>query len=166
MPTAYSLVSDLLIGDVQVGDFISPQKFVNDAAAEMDSRIGMLYTLPLPLASMPGFVQTLLQLINNRIASGRIIMAAAAASQSRELNAYGATLVADGYKDLKSILDGSIPLDGAGRRPDGNQSLGPAVSSRDATSGVDAFEDYFFPPSPLFPPFRPPLSQPVWHPGS
>lgn len=160
---AYSIVTDLLVGDVQYGSMIDPQKFVNDAAREIDSRIGMLYVLPLPLQTMPSFVTDLLALINNRVASGRLLMAAASASQSRELNAYGKSLVDDGYADLLKILNGEILLDGAVRRADGNQALGPAVVNSDAVSAVDAFESFFYPPYPHLP--RPPLAQPVWRPG-
>lgn len=163
--TAYSVVSDLLLGDVQIGTAIDPQKYVDDAADEMNSRLGMVYNLPLPLVSMPEFVKTILKLVNNRIASGRLLMAAAAAAQSHDLHAYGLSLVTDGYTDLGKILGGEIVLEGAVRRTNGNQALAPTVTNRDGVSAVEAFEDYFYPPAPYYPPYRPPLAQPVWRPG-
>lgn len=141
--TAYSAVGDLLIGDVQVGSFLDPQKFIDDAAAEMDARIGMVYVLPLP--TLEPHLITLLKLINNRLASGRLIMAAAIAAEDKELHAYGESLIRDAYDDLKKILDGSIQLDGAVVRDTGNYGLGPSVNGGDAVSWVDAFENFAYP---------------------
>lgn len=157
--TTYSAVSDLLLGDVQLGSLMDPQKFVNDACDEMNVRIGMVYSLPLP--TLESHLTTLLKLINNRIASGRLIMAAAIGSEAANLHAYGESLVRDAYADLAKILDGTIPLDGATRRPNGNQALGPSVINGDTYSGVTAFERFAFPSDPIFAP----SSVPIWRPA-
>lgn len=142
---AYSVVGDLLIGDVQVGTFLSPQSFVDEAADEMNARIGMLYELPLP-TTLPTHLLILLKLINNRIASGRLIMAAAVGGEDRELHAYGESLVRDAYDDLKKILDGAIALDGAEKRDTGNYGHGPSVNGGDEVSWVSVFEEWAYPP--------------------
>jgi hypothetical protein len=40
---AYSAVTDLLTGDLPLPSYVSPVKFVDDAADEIDSKIGFLY---------------------------------------------------------------------------------------------------------------------------
>ncbi len=159
---AYSLVTDLLIGDVQLGALLDAQMFVNDAADEMNVRIGMVYDLPLPV-SMPVHIRTLLKMINNRIASGRLIMSAAVGGQMRELHAYGESLVRDAYADLEKILNGTIPLDGAVVKENGNQSLGPSIISGDAYSAVTAFERFAYPEYPGL--AEPAYTGPIWTPA-
>lgn len=156
---AYSTRADLLTGDVQFGSTIDPDKYVGDAADEMNVRIGMVYELPLP--ALASHLQTLLVLINNRLASGRLIMAAATASQDRNLHAYGQSLVELAFADLSDILNGTIVLDGATRKVDESRNLGPSITNFDDVSSVDVMEAAMYPT-----PGTEWLTRPFWRPGS
>ncbi|HWI68184.1 MAG TPA: hypothetical protein VNS88_07365, partial [Nitrospiraceae bacterium] len=71
----YSEVTDLLTGNVPTPAYLSPQKYVDDAADEIDSKIGFVYETPIDVtysSSNPVTrpVRLLLKRINNFLASG------------------------------------------------------------------------------------------------
>lgn len=161
MPTAYSDVADLLIGDMQLGSMLDPQKAIDDAYAEMNIRIGMVYEMPLPMSLLSDNNKNLLRLINNRLASGRLIMAAATGGEAQKVHAYGQSLVEMAFCDLALILEGTIPLDGATRSTDTDRSSIPTITSHDAVFATEVFEAFAY-ADPWAPP---PLVDPGWRPG-
>ena len=46
---AYSAVTDLLVGDITLGSTVNAEKYVQDAADEMDSKLGFIYETPIDL---------------------------------------------------------------------------------------------------------------------
>lgn len=151
---AYCAVADLLIGDVRTSVALDPQKYVNDAADEIDSKIGFVYETPIPVdaaSTTPRPVVLLLKRINAHLASGRMILAATIAAEDQQLNAYGASLVAESELAIAQIASGEIILDGVtpgtGSIP---LSAKPAISNTDSESIVDAFYDRIVNPNYTF----------------
>lgn len=145
---AYSEVVDLLVGDIVLGS-VDPEKYVNAAADEMDSRIGFVYQLPLPTVDTtpePLSLQAaaILKNINNKLASGRLIMAQSIGAERHEVHAYGKSLVDEAYAELALVLNGALPLVGAPPVEGVDTTGGPAIYNRDEVSSVEAYEDEFF----------------------
>lgn len=136
---AYSDTEDLLTGDLLISATVDPAKFVEDAAEEIDSKLGFLYVLPLP-ADMPLYQQKLLKQINNKLASGRLIMGVAIAGEDNSLHAYGNRLVAEAMNELMLIANGKVDLDAPLATPFGEKSKVPAGFNHDEESAVDMFE--------------------------
>lgn len=158
----YSEVGDLLLGDLVISSDVSPQKFVNDAADEMDSKIGWIYETPLILENLLRHEGLLIKGVNNRLASGRLILTLDIAGEGTALHAYGLRLVTEANGDLLLIANGQVDLSAPKIPvPGQNKNNTPSISSRDAASAVDAFEDRFMRPdySPAA------LLSPGWQPG-
>lgn len=143
---AYCEVIDLLIGDLPTSAALSPQKYVNDASDEIDSKIGFVYTTPIPItagATTPRPVVLLLKRLNAHLATGRMILAATIIAEDKELNAYGKRMVADCELTLVQIATGQLLLDGV--IPSGLNALPlahvPMILNKDTESAVDAFYD-------------------------
>lgn len=142
---AYVQADTLLLGGIPERAELDMQKFVDDAADEIDSIIGYTYETPvtnqeggLPLAARSPVLLTLTR-INRYLASGRYIMAVAATSEEEELNAYAKRLISEALDALKKIAEGSVPFD-ARKIPDGHaQDKGPRISNAEVASNVDAF---------------------------
>lgn len=143
----YSDVTDLLAGNIPTPAALAPARFVSDAADEIDSEIGHIYETPIDVSDASPVVRParlLLKRINNFLASGRLMMAAAAGSQKLEVHAYANKLVEDAKASLASIANGDVPLTGAvrvGGAPDSESFTGPQIYNKDAESNVDAFYD-------------------------
>ena len=141
----YSLVGDLLTGDLPLPPYVSPQKFVDDAADEINSKIGFLYQVPVDLnapdVKMP--VKLLIKRINNFLASGRLIMMLTQSQEDTRLHAYGYSLVADATAALLQISTGELVLELPA--PEGSETTvavtAPLIYNQDAESGVEAFYD-------------------------
>lgn len=145
---AYSEVGDMLTGNIPVGS-TSAQKYVNDAADEIDSVIGNLYVTPLDMSdpsplSRPS--RLLLKRISNFLASGRLMFATSAGGEDDQLHAYARYLVETATATLMRIANGEIFLDGAIKEDiDGESgSPGPLISNVDFESNVEAFYDRIF----------------------
>lgn len=142
----YSLSTDLLNGNIPIPTYLDKEKYVQDAADEIDSKIGHLYNTPIDISEgspVPRWTRLLLKRINNHLATGRLLMAADAGGEDDRLHAYGWSLVQEATEALKRIAAGEIRLDGAAGPP--NQSA-PAISSiillnTDPESNVEAFYD-------------------------
>lgn len=150
MPT-YSEVADMLTGPIPLPRSLDPEKYVQDAADEIDTQLGFVYETPIApeegSSALPKPVSLLLKRINNLIASGRVIMAAAGPTQDSAVNAYGRSLVTEGQAALASIARGAIVLEGAKRLPDeGLETTGPRISNAEVGSNVDAFYGAYTPP--------------------
>lgn len=140
----YCEVIDLLIGDIPTSAKLDPQKYVNDAADEIDSKIGFFYETPIPTSDpTPRPVVLLLKRLNAHLATGRMILAATILSEDIQLNAYGRTMVADCELSMSQIASGALVLDGV--TGSGLNSLPqshiPMILNKDAESAVDAFYD-------------------------
>lgn len=117
---AYSEVSDLLLGDVIVGGGVNKQQFVDAAADEIDSKIGWLYNTPIAVNGdnysnpvidpLPRHEALLLKGINNKLASGRLILTLDIAGEGTTLHAYGARLVKEAMDELLLIANGTLDL--------------------------------------------------------
>lgn len=136
----WSTKDDLLIGDLRVSAAVDAEAIVEDAALEMEAKLGLVYVLPLP-GGLPTHILTTLKLINNRLASGRLIMQVAIGGEDHTLHKYGQSLVEMAYADLDRIMNGSIPIAGA-ERVDTNEADGPKIIQTDATSPLDVFNTF------------------------
>lgn len=142
MPS-YSQATDLLLGDIPLGRYIDKEKFIKDAADEIDGMIGSLYQTPIDMTdngpvSRPA--RLLLKRISAHLSSGRLIMAMDASGQDEELQKYGIYLVREAEKLIKQIMSGAIELDGAEKieRGDGEATT-PLINNLDERSRVEAF---------------------------
>lgn len=143
--TMYSTVGDLLLGDLPVPTYMDQQKYVNDAANEIDSVIGFLYVTPVDMTD-PGPVsrpaRLLMTRLNTHLSSGRLLMAIATASEDTQLNAYGRYLVDMVGTTLQEIVDGKIQLPGAAQNDNGDDTpnfSGPVIANIDQVSIVESF---------------------------
>lgn len=152
---AYSSPSDLLTGDLKLPDYLSAQKFVDDAADEIDSRIGFLYATPVNVAALKADpklrpIALLLKRINTFIASGRLIMATDVSGEAGRVHNYGLTLVRDANLALDSIVSGKTVLNIPPADPESDPLLSsPAQYNKDPESNVDAFYDRLANPLPF-----------------
>ena len=142
---AYSSPSDMILGGIPVGTGVNDdrEKYVQDAADEIDSIIGFRYKTPVTFpVNTPRPVQLLLKRLNNWLASGRLILAKASPVENQALHAYGKSLVDDALATLQQIASGDILLENVELAP-GNEptQTGPMISNVDPESNVEAFYD-------------------------
>ncbi len=158
---AYSAVADMVTGNIPVSTTIG-EKYVADAADEIDSVLGSLYKTPLdmdptPTESPPGTgtitrpSRLLIKRISNWLASGRLMLSTAAAGEDHELHSYALYLVKSATDVLMSIARGETILEGAEKIDTTGEEgeYGPLISNVDPESNVEAFYDriYMAPPS-------------------
>lgn len=147
MASTYSTVADLLTGNVPLPAALSPQKFVDDAANEVDSFIGFKYQTPVDVSDLGATsrpARLLIKRLANFLATGRLLMAADASGQDVNLHAYANKLITDALTTLQLIANGEITLDGAITLTDPNgASAGlrkaPAIYNVDESSNVEGF---------------------------
>lgn len=166
--STYSVPADMLLGDLPVAVSVNKQKYVNDAADEVDSIIGVRYATPLDVSdtgTIPRYARLFIKRVANNLATGRLILAVAAGGEDNQIHAYGWSLIQTSLDALKQIADGTYDIVGADPAdPDATTRVtGPAIAGGDATSGVDAFYglvSVYQPPGPV-----PLLVGPRWEPG-
>lgn len=122
---AYSGVDDLLLGDLVFGPGVDRQKFIDQAAEDMDAKLGFVYRLPLTprvVANanygsgagdwklLPLHEQLLLKGINNKMASGRLILTLDISGEGTALHGYGWQLVRDSTNELLMLSNGDVFL--------------------------------------------------------
>jgi hypothetical protein len=124
----------------------APEKYVAEAADDIDSRLGYVYVTPLTFVvtdPKQRAASLVIKKINNNLATGRAIMAASIPAEDKQLNAYGAALVDEAEKTLDLLADRTIPLFGAVAHADTGPvtEVIPAISihNEDATSLVNGF---------------------------
>lgn len=141
MPARYCTENDVLIGDVGLpaGE---ADRYVNLAADEIDSDLGREYVMPVTEGAVSTSVWMLLKRINILIASGRLILSKATASEDGGEHAYGRSLLKEGQGIIKAILAGQIDLVGVARVAGTDDGNGPVINQQDATSAVDTFYGY------------------------
>lgn len=137
---AYSTTEDLLLGDIPVPT--DAGKYIDDAADEIDSKLGLRYQTPIMVSDSPETRVTnlILKRINNWLASGRLIVAKAASGEIQYQHAYGRQLITDAEAALNQIASGDMILPGAAFiNADDKGVSGPIIANVDAASGVEAF---------------------------
>lgn len=150
----YSAIGDLLLGDILLKPGFDKQKFVNDAADEMDSKLGWRYALPLRVEGvappgtedswkdLPQHQVLLLKTINNRLASGRLILTLDMAGEQTTLHAYGWSLIQEALKDLIALANGDAVLDAEPMTPaSAFTNKAPSITNPDEESLLLGFEN-------------------------
>lgn len=152
--TAYCTVDDLLTGDIPLPTYISDQKVVDDAADEIDSIIGFVYSTPIVMVDIPEYrpSKLLLKRINSHLATGRLLMQIAASEEDTTLHAYGKSLVDSSLTTLNQLANRDFVLEGATMFSDAQATpTGPLQYNKDEVSNVDAFyDDIVFNEDPLW----------------
>lgn len=142
----YCEVDDLLLGDLPLHNSTLAQRYINNAAEEIDSKIAPLYQTPVKInpEDVVKFRSTIFTLkrINQFLASGRIIMAMAAPGENNIVHQYGITLVREAQREIDRIVNRDLILDGA--TPNSNAPSDFAVSRAyvyqlDKESAVEGF---------------------------
>ena len=170
MASIYCAVGDLLIGNIPTPVYVDKQKYVDDAADEIDSYLGARYVTPIVLEpTLPAQRPSALMLkrINAHLASGRLILAAAAGGEDTELHAYGASLVREALAGLMQLASGEIVITGATPAENlGSTDKGslPTVSNGDPYSQVDGFYEVLTPGAVSVVPAGIPYAVPPYYP--
>lgn len=173
---SYVQESDLLLGELTnvLPSTISVSKYIEMTAEEIDSKLGVIYVVPLDIDALPNGQGNLLKSIHRKLASGRIILAATIGHDATTIHAYGMQLVKEGQMELMAIANGDVVLLGAERvGGDGNPITDvldasiadplarvPSSTNRDDISGVEMFELNFMNPAWRDWPAE------TWHPGA
>lgn len=150
---AYSGVDDLLLGDLIIAESVDRQKFVDLAAREIDSKLGWVYELPLhaqgedPVTAtswelLPQHQVDTLKDINNKLASGRLILSLAIGGEEVQLHALGWHYVNSALEDLMVIANGTVDLDAVriGATSPSFRDTVPSISQYDDESLLLGFE--------------------------
>lgn len=159
--TGYSTADDMLLGDLQVSSAEPLVKYIALAADEIDVALAPLYVTPIEFKDKNGMPlpndapgRLALKNISARLATGRYIMASAAAASKEEVQQYGLYLLQEALAALRVLAGGDVILDGAEekpRDPEKNDSpMLPLVMNVDAVSQVDAFYGMTFNGTSLF----------------
>jgi len=139
---AYCTQADLLTGSIPASSYIDVDRYIQSAADEIDSALAMRYIVPVVVPAIPQYAATTLVLkgINQRLASGRIITAAAATGSQTETHAYGLYLIEQALQQLKALIDGSYILPGAPTvNQPGSDTVPVLITNVDSESQVEAF---------------------------
>lgn len=162
MPVAdyhmYSDPEDVLVGtDLALPADDTIDRFVKDAAKEIDSRLGFKYVTPLkftrivngsvteiieddPSTYTPSYL--LINRLSNFIASGRYILAASSPEEQNGIHQYGNKLLRDAEAILSQITSNRADLELEEIPVESNESpYGLLVSNREQQSFVQRFED-------------------------
>jgi hypothetical protein len=166
---AYSDVADLLTGDIPLPATIDPQKFVDDAADQIDSVIGFLYVTPIDTSDASPVVRParlLLKRLNNFIASGRLILTTGIAGEETALHAYGKSLLDEANAILVMLGKNEIPIDGAVfvNPTDTTVNAKLMLVNMESASAVETFYEQVMPENPYWYPVR--RYHPLWAPGN
>lgn len=154
---AYSVESELLLGNIPLPSYLSAAAYIQDADDEIDSQIGHLYDTPLDTANTSQMVRParlLIKRLSKHLATGRIILAVASPEENKNLHAYGWSLVQSAQESLAQIASGAIPLPGAAVNDTVDTTDAakvPVISNLDAESNVEAFYDRVVNPNYVYP---------------
>lgn len=147
MTSTYSTIDEMLLGSVPPPLATVRQKFVDDAANEIDSMIGFIYKTPINMSEAEDNTvvrpaRLLIRRVANHLATGRLIMAVAASSEDESTHAYANRLIRDALNVLNQIARGDLKLDGAELLPDeSGRVTGPQITNLDPHSHVEDFYD-------------------------
>lgn len=145
--STYSVIADLLIGDVTVDDTVK-QRHVNQAADEVDSILGFLYPTPFTegAVSRPGWL--LIKRLANFIASGRLLLEIDQAGEEQMVHAYGKSLLQQATDAMEMVLNGAVNLlpGDDGSDTDAKPVNAMLIANVDNFSVVEAFYGYMAKP--------------------
>ena len=163
---AYCDPNDLVLGNIPLPGYIDAQQKVQDAADEIDSRIGHIYQTPVSMVesgSVSRPARLFLKRINAHLASGRIILAVASPTENSSLHAYGRSLVREAIEAIGNIVSGDLELTGAAlvEGAEINPVGVPLISNVDPESNVEAFYDRIANPTGRLL-ARPNADSPLW----
>jgi len=159
---AYSTVDDLLLGDMAFSDRVDKTTFIDDAADEIDSKIGVLYALPLNISLLDTRAKATLKRINNWLATGRLILSMAAGD--KDLNKYAEYMITTALAALAEVASGAVGLGGAVLADtSANSGTGPSILNHDSVSAIDVFEAAVM--GWTNNPFPASTGPPLWQPG-
>lgn len=150
---AYCKLSDLPIGDVNIGPNVNQELYVQRAANEMNLKLMSKYRTPLTVQTSDlnnAVTVAFLRDVNANIAAGRMIMSLSVNRELERVNAYANRLLRDAQDAMNGVLDGTIVLPGlapAVASPESQQE-NVLVGNQDAFSGVDAFYKMVMPGGP------------------
>lgn len=152
---AYSASTDLLNGNIPIPQYLDKEKFVTDAADEIDSKIGFLYQTPIDVATNSAVsrpARLLLKRINNHLATGRLLLAADAGGENDQVHAYGLFLIQEANAALDAIAAGEPVIEGAVKIDNGAGTVVSSVivENLDPESHVEAFYDRVMNPAYSF----------------
>lgn len=160
---AYSEEADLLLGDLILSPTLDKQKFIDEAADEINAKLGWLYVLPLaPVGADPVTATSwedlathevlTLKTINNRLASGRLILTLDIAGEGTQLHAYGWYLVREALSDLMAIANGQVDLNAIRVNPveSGYADRTPGITNEDDESLLLGFVNTVHNDTPWF----------------
>lgn len=167
---------DLLLGELTttLPASVSATQYLDMAQEEIDSKLGVLYVVPVDIEALPNSQGSLVKSIHRKLTSGRIIMAATIAHSDTAVHAYGMQLVKEAQMELMAVANADVVLIGA-ERVDGDGSPRgdvpdaevadplarvPGATNRDALSAVETFEKNFMTEYLL------PREFTTWEPGS
>lgn len=136
------------LGDMSISSGLSLDGFATDAASEMNVRLGERYVVPLDMEApeLAAHHKAMIEMINARLAAGRLLLAVTSPAEDRDLWNYGRYLVDLAMADLDLIVSGRVILGGQGdSTTESNLSdeTGPLGYNHDQMSAVEAFEESF-----------------------
>jgi len=172
---SYVETSGLLLGELtnSLPASINPIQYIAMTAEEIDSKLGVIYRVPVDVDGLPNGQGSLIRSIHRKLASGRIIMAATVAHSDTSIHAYAMQLVKEAHMELMAIANGDVVLVGA-ERVDGDgvprgvvidaevadpMARVPTARNRDEVSAVRLFELNFMTPTEQGVPIT------TWYPG-
>ena len=153
----YCATTDLLLGEIPIPAYISQAKFITDTAEEIDVALSVRYVTPVvvTVTAVNRPTTLFLKQVNAKLASGRILMAAASGHQDDQINAYAKYLIEQAFQALYRVCEGEYILPGATQHaPHPDDSGGVRIYNEDATSAVTDFYARVTDPVP----------QDVWYP--
>lgn len=155
LQNAYSEQADLLIGDMLLSPTLDRDRYIQSAADDINAKIGYLYKIPLVPTDteLPLYQVLLLKSINNKLASGRLILDVAVGGEQATLHAYGLRLISEAMNDLMCIANGDVELLAERRVTATDQAarLTPSVTNYDDESLMLGFENTVLKGRPLDP---------------
>ena len=173
---AYVEETDLLLGELTntLPASISVTEYLAMTQDEIDSKLGVMYVVPVDVDNLPNSQGSLLKSIQRKLTSGRVIMAATVAHSDTTVHGYAIQLVKEALMELMAIANGDVVLVGAERVDGGGEPRGdiddaevadpdarvPGATNRDDFSAVETFEDNFMRPATLGAPVV------TWYPGA
>ena len=139
----YCIESDLLIGDIPTPAYVNKSQYIVAAAEEIDAALATRYITPIILDQNDPKTRQgrlILKKLNVHIASGRLIMAAAAGGEDTEVHAYARYLLREAAAALTGLREGRPIIEGAEEAEvSGDLSGKPVFLNADERSLVDEF---------------------------
>jgi hypothetical protein len=161
MSTPYCTPADINLGNLMYADE-GLEAYINEAADEIDGKLGWLYQTPIDMDIVPRHEAKMLKTICRKIATGRAISTLAIPAENGAQHAYGLRLLQEGLDELHMIAGGDVPLsaprtdlEGDPNEPDGaghgaQDARTPTVLVADSESMLTQFHRSVFGGRPSF----------------